>query len=178
MKFIFWFEYRIAVSAMFSDLINVIFAYFGRILVGDVFVSFDYILDFKFAFLIAVVYSVRTRILFNVLIFTANKQESKFRLRKRRKIFIFNYLKIWSVRILLNLIIIIIKYGSIFIILIFLFILLYILIIIRFTNRFPFAAIEKSPININLDLDITLTFYLLNEFILNNILIEFENMQM
>jgi hypothetical protein len=54
---------------------------------------------------------------------------------------------------------------------------LHILIIIRFTDRFPFNAVKKSPININLDLDITLTFYLLDEFIFNNILIEFGNIQ-
>jgi hypothetical protein len=53
---------------------------------------------------------------------------------------------------------------------------LHILIIIRFTNKFPSDVINKSPININLDLDITFTFYLLNEFIFNNISIEFRDM--
>jgi hypothetical protein len=53
---------------------------------------------------------------------------------------------------------------------------LHILIIIRFTDKFPFNAIEESSININLDLNITFAFYLLDEFIFNNILIEFENM--
>jgi hypothetical protein len=54
---------------------------------------------------------------------------------------------------------------------------LYILIIIGFTDRFPSDAIKKSPININFDSDITFIFYLLNEFISNNILIEFGNIQ-
>jgi hypothetical protein len=52
---------------------------------------------------------------------------------------------------------------------------LHILIIIRFTDKFPFNVIKKSSININLDSDITLTLYLLNEFIFNNISIEFGN---
>jgi hypothetical protein len=54
---------------------------------------------------------------------------------------------------------------------------LYILIIIRFTDRFPSDVIEESPTNINFDLNITFAFYLLNEFIFNNISIEFENIQ-
>jgi hypothetical protein len=54
---------------------------------------------------------------------------------------------------------------------------LYILIIIQFTDRFPFDVIEESPTDINLDPDIIFTLYLLNEFISNNISIEFENMQ-
>jgi hypothetical protein len=160
---------------MLSDLISVIFIYLGKILVGDIFVNFDYVFDFRSVFLIAVIYFVRTRVFFNVLFFTVSEQKSKFRLRKKRKIFIFNYLKIWSVRVLFDLIIIVIRCGPIFIILILFFIQLYILIIIRFTNRFPSAAIEESPININLDLNITFTFHLLNEFIFNNISIEFEN---
>jgi hypothetical protein len=172
-----WFEYRIAIFAIFSGLISVIFVYFGKIFIGDVFVNFDYVLDFRFVFLIAIICFVRTRVFFNIFIFTANKQESRFRLRKRRKIFIFNYLQIWSVRVLLNLIIIIIRCGPIFVILIFLFIQLYILIIIRFTDRFLFAVIKKLPININFGSDITFTLYLLNKFIFNNISIGFGNMQ-
>jgi hypothetical protein len=54
---------------------------------------------------------------------------------------------------------------------------LHILIIIRFTDRFPFDIIKESPININFDSNITLTFYLLNEFIFSNISIEFGNIQ-
>jgi hypothetical protein len=161
-----------------SDFISVVSVYFGRIFVDDVFVSFDYVFDFRFIFFIAVICPVRTYILFNVLFFTANKQESRFKLRKKRKILIFNYLRIWSVRVLLNLITIIIRCGLIFIILIFLFMQLYILIIIRFTDRFPFNTVEESPININLDLNITLIFYLLNEFIFNSISIGLGDMQM
>jgi hypothetical protein len=101
-----------------------------------------------------------------------------FKLKKKRKIFIFNYLKIWSVRVLLDLIIIISKCEPIFIILILLFMQLHILIIIRFTDRFLFGAVGKLPININLGLDITLTLYLLDEFIFNNISMGFGNIQM
>jgi hypothetical protein len=155
----------------------VISVYLGRIFVGDIFVNFDYIFDFRSAFFIAVIYLVRTRVLFNVLFFIVNKQKSRFKLKKRRKILIFNYLKIYSVRVLLDPIIIIIRYGLIFIILIFFLIQLYILIIIRFTNRFPSDAIKESSTNINLDSDITLIFYLLDEFIFNSISIEFGNMQ-
>jgi hypothetical protein len=161
---------------MLSDLISVISIYLEKILVDDVFVSFDYVFGFR-SFFIVVIYPVRMRVFLNILFFIADEQESRFRLKKRRKILIFNYLKIWSVRVLLNLIIIIIRYGPIFIILILLFMQLHILIIIRFTNKFPSDIIEESPININFDSDITLTLYLLNEFILNNISIGFENMQ-
>jgi hypothetical protein len=61
-KFIFWFEYRIIISIIFSGLINVIFVYFENILVNDVFVNFDYVFDIGFAFFIAVIYFVRTRV--------------------------------------------------------------------------------------------------------------------
>jgi hypothetical protein len=160
---------------VFSDFISVISVYLEKILVDDIFVNFDYIFDFRSAFFIAVVYFVWTRVLFNVLFFTVNKQESRFRLRKNGKFLFENYLKIWSVRVFFNLIIIIIRYELIFIILILLLIQLYILIIIRFTDRFPFNIIEKSSTNINLDSDITFTLHLLNEFIFNNILIGFGN---
>jgi hypothetical protein len=160
---------------MLSDLINVISAYLGRILVGDVFVSFDYVFDFRSAFFIAVIYLVRTRVLFNVFFFTASEQKSRFKLRKRRKILIFNYLKIYSVRVLLNSIIIVIRCGLIFIILIFFFLQLHILIIIRFTDRFLFDVIKKSPININFGPNITFTLHLLDEFISNSISIGLEN---
>jgi hypothetical protein len=176
MEFISWFEYRIAVSAIFSGLISVISIYFGRILVGDIFVSFDYVFGFRSIFFIAVIYFVRTRVFLNVF-FIANKQKSRFKLKKKRKILIFNYLKIYNVRVLLNPIIIVIRCGLIFIILIFLFIQLYILIIIRFTDRFPFNVIKKSPININFDLNITFALYLLNKFIFSNVSVGFGNIQ-
>jgi hypothetical protein len=129
---------------MFSGFISVISAYFGRILISDIF-------SFRFAFLIAVMRTV-------------NKQKSRFGLKKRRKIHIFNYLRIWSVRIPIT---IIIQCGPTFII----------LLVIRFTDRFLFDAINKSPTNINFGLDIALTFYLLNEFISSDISVEFENIQ-
>jgi hypothetical protein len=176
MEFISWFEYRIIVSAILSGFISVISVYFGRILVGDVFVNFNYIFDFRFVFFFVVVYSVRTRVFFYVFIFIASEQKSRFRLIKRRKILIFNYLRIWSVRVLFNLIIIIIRCGSIFIVLNIFFIQLHILIIIRFTDRFPSDVIKGSPTNINLNSDITFAFHLLDEFIFSNILIGFRNM--
>jgi hypothetical protein len=154
----------------------VISVYFGRIFVGDIFVNFDYIFDFR-SFFIAVIYPVRIYVFLNVFFFTANKQESRFKLKKKRKILIFNYLKIYSVRVLFDSIIIITRYESIFIILILFLIQLYILIIIRFTNKFLSNIIEESPTNINLNPDITLTFHLLNEFIFNNISIGLENIQ-
>jgi hypothetical protein len=161
---------------MLSGLINLISFYLGKILVDDIFISFDYVFDFRFAFLVAVMRLVRTCVLPGVLFFTAAEQESRFGLKRGRKILIFDYPKIWSVRILLNPIIIIIRCGPTFIVLIF-FILLYILIVVWFTDRFLFNIIDKSSININLGSDIALTFYLLDGFIFNNISIGFGNVK-
>jgi hypothetical protein len=107
MELIFWSEYWIIISIILSGFISVISVYLKKIFVGDIFVNFDYIFDFKFASLIAVIRFVRIYIFPDVLFFTACEQESGFRLRERRKIFIFNYLRIWSVRVFLDLVIIV-----------------------------------------------------------------------
>jgi hypothetical protein len=74
------FEYRITISITFSGLISVISVYFGKIFVGDILINFDYVFDFRSAFFIAVIYSVRTRVFLNILFFTVNEQKSRFKL--------------------------------------------------------------------------------------------------